>query len=1171
MDTIRSADNEGTESSQLLAYQQREKKLKSLRQQALRRNSRLFKLKRSNALYFCNLVAIFVLQGIAIYFFKLGFLLSRSVLPNTSNYEDLSNEILHEIPLKSIEFYHDNWGNSDIYPSTHSSVSSRNLFKREIENSHNGGAWIQPKFNKSILIVIDALRFDFVIPINDFDPSFNPNYHNNFPVLYDMSVQYPENSLLFKFLADPPTTTLQRLKGLTTGSLPTFIDAGSNFDGDEINEDNLIYQFSQSAKKNVTLIGDDTWDSLFRPYLNKNMSWPYESLNVWDIHTVDNGVLEHIFPLLDQDNYPASSNWQVIVGHFLGLDHVGHRYGPDNFEMVNKQKQMNEEMTKLIDSIDDDTLLVIMGDHGMDQTGNHGGDSKLELESTLFLYSKKPVFPEIENASSQDRYNLADLDSDFKTINQIDFVPSYSMLLGIPIPFNNLGRPVNEMHSVTNCYVSCSSPTYDSRKVDHLLELIKVNYLNILNLQRYKLALISNDGGSSPLVDQDHFARFLKIVKDVDSIDSILGQFSGYSGGIVIDTEVNEMTLSEENLQEVLDFMIEYQTDSLEKFKNIWAKFNNLFIYIGITLLAFSLLILVLLAKTIPSIVFNQLITEFLSVIILMIFFWLIALNATYFVLKPVLASLSFDALTINLLGMATGIISGFLIIIFDRYNLSWLIKQFRFFINDYDSTWSAIALVFIVIVEVITYSSNSFLIFQDSIINFLLINYGIYNLYVFIKKYLLLATEKKNKGKSSGGEGKETLVDVQSEKFKIIQGVIHSISFVIIQKLNSLIRTCREEQLNHCPKLITVTHGNSACQTTNNFTLTSLVLLFLVSLIFPNILRHFMNLNGIDSYQNSAQVWIGKLLRSVLLANCVYWLLDYIEFHPDFNNRFFKVSFDSIKSAKLTIARCVIGVCLIAGNFIWSKGPLCIKLVYPDESNENDIPENDLYFEDDVTPNETRIIGLNNIYGSSYLLLILNFLGAIIITNKPYSSISLMLLVYQIFNTLEILDILGLRSNMIGPIIFNLLGYSFFYSTNHQITISSIKWELAFQLSDSVTFPLSHIPILLNSFGPFIIVSLSVILITIWKIPPNLKPISLLSKIIVNCLTLLMSQTIITLSSLFFTNWFKRHLMVWKIFVPCFLFNSLILLVINFVIILVGFFFGVTKLIHQINRIFGK
>ena len=34
-----------------------------------------------------------------------------------------------------------------------------------------------------------------------------------------------------------------------------------------------------------------------------------------------------------------------------------------------------------------DTILFIFGDHGMTQTGDHGGDSHEELEAGLFVYS----------------------------------------------------------------------------------------------------------------------------------------------------------------------------------------------------------------------------------------------------------------------------------------------------------------------------------------------------------------------------------------------------------------------------------------------------------------------------------------------------------------------------------------------------------------------------------------------------------------------------------------------------------------------------------------------------------------------------------------------------------------------------------------------------------------
>ena len=42
-------------------------------------------------------------------------------------------------------------------------------------------------------------------------------------------------------------------------------------------------------------------------------------------------------------------------------------------------------------TLDDDTVLFVMGDHGMTQTGDHGGDSDDEVHAALFVYSTKPL------------------------------------------------------------------------------------------------------------------------------------------------------------------------------------------------------------------------------------------------------------------------------------------------------------------------------------------------------------------------------------------------------------------------------------------------------------------------------------------------------------------------------------------------------------------------------------------------------------------------------------------------------------------------------------------------------------------------------------------------------------------------------------------------------------
>ena len=181
-------------------------------------------------------------------------------------------------------------------------------------------------------------------------------------------------------MADPPTTTLQRLKGLTTGSLPTFIDVGNNFASNELTEDNIINQIQLSGM-NLTFMGDDTWMGLFPSSFQK--SYPYPSFDVWDIHTVDNGVASHLFTEM------SKTDWQVLIAHCLGVDHIGHRYGPHHPQMKLKLEQMNLFVHNIVKAMDNESLLLVMGDHGMTKSGDHGGDSTEELKAALFAYSHR--------------------------------------------------------------------------------------------------------------------------------------------------------------------------------------------------------------------------------------------------------------------------------------------------------------------------------------------------------------------------------------------------------------------------------------------------------------------------------------------------------------------------------------------------------------------------------------------------------------------------------------------------------------------------------------------------------------------------------------------------------------------------------------------------------------
>uniref|UniRef100_A0A493SWN7 Phosphatidylinositol glycan anchor biosynthesis class O n=1 Tax=Anas platyrhynchos platyrhynchos TaxID=8840 RepID=A0A493SWN7_ANAPP len=134
----------------------------------------------------------------------------------------------------------------------------------------------------------------------------------------------------------------------------------------------------------VVFMGDDTWEGLFPNKFFRSYFFP--SFNVKDLHTVDNGILQHLYPTVD------SGEWDFLIAHFLGVDHCGHKHGPDHPEMAKKLTQMNEMLRSLVEHLGNDTLLLVAGDHGMTETGDHGGDSEKEVNAALFVYSKTPLF-----------------------------------------------------------------------------------------------------------------------------------------------------------------------------------------------------------------------------------------------------------------------------------------------------------------------------------------------------------------------------------------------------------------------------------------------------------------------------------------------------------------------------------------------------------------------------------------------------------------------------------------------------------------------------------------------------------------------------------------------------------------------------------------------------------
>jgi ethanolamine phosphate transferase 2 subunit G len=109
--------------------------------------------------------------------------------------------------------------------------------------------------------------------------------------------------------------------------------------------------------------------------------------------------------------------------------------------IVLKQAEMDGVVQQIYKAIEHkphlkNTLFVLLGDHGMTELGNHGGDSPSEVASALTLIS--PRFKSISKGleSPVKATNNYEYHS---VINQVDLVPTLAGLLGFTIPVRSVG------------------------------------------------------------------------------------------------------------------------------------------------------------------------------------------------------------------------------------------------------------------------------------------------------------------------------------------------------------------------------------------------------------------------------------------------------------------------------------------------------------------------------------------------------------------------------------------------------------------------------------------------------------------------------------------------------------------------------------------------------------
>ena len=445
-------------------------------------------------------------------------------------------------------------------------TSNRNLMD-------NSDTWFQPK-TKVIMLIVDALRFDYFYYNESIVGQEQYPYQNKFVKLHEIVKNNPENFVTIRTYSDGPTWTVQRVRCLVTGSIPPFIQIAQSLGASAAVEDSILSRLSQANKKSYA-VGDPLWTELFPDYLvDKYQS---HSFDLKDMNS-DQETADVILSLVQENDF------DLLIGHRLGVDHIGHTYLNNLDPRIGEQLSANDELAaNIINSMDNNTVLFILGDHGMRSDGGHGGSESDEVSTVIAAYYKNG-FQKYKLSGLEDVMMSMDDKSTFMT--QVDITPTLAMLLGVPIPFSNLGQLINDIYpNVQSSKLSTDSAlSQDEARtnldVNFVNQMLHDNYLNTLQIYNF-LVTFQNE---------THSFEDTQLAASFDQFNAIQDQFNNLKN---LDNQTTEFK------DQAINLVLKMQSFSESTYQLVrgTSSYDVALISIGILLMFLVLFIYVLLIQ----------------------------------------------------------------------------------------------------------------------------------------------------------------------------------------------------------------------------------------------------------------------------------------------------------------------------------------------------------------------------------------------------------------------------------------------------------------------------------------------------------------------------------------------------------------------------------------------
>jgi len=381
-------------------------------------------------------------------------------------------------------------------------VSSQNLLTK------TDASWFKPK-TKVIILLVDALRYDYFHYDESIVGKEQYPYQNKFAKTHNIFKTNPENSVIIKTYSDSPTWTPLRVRCIGTGNIPPYMQLMQSLRAPRAIEDSIFKELKKAGKKGYAT-GDPVWQEIFEgDIIDEYRSESFDLRDADSDKMVSNTILNAI----------ERNNFDLLVGHRLGVDHMGHWYNSDLEPRIGDHLTLNDDLVaQIINSMDNSTVLLIMGDHGMGKDGWHGGSTKEETSTVIAAYCKNGF--QKYKSSGLDQV-MKSIDEKTTSLTQVDITPTLAMLLGVPIPFSNLGQMINDLYPNTQKEPTSTSSNEDSSSMSFKAQILRDNYLNTLQIHNYLVTFQSKTHGLEEEDMASPYKLFQEIQAEYDQVNGM--------------------------------------------------------------------------------------------------------------------------------------------------------------------------------------------------------------------------------------------------------------------------------------------------------------------------------------------------------------------------------------------------------------------------------------------------------------------------------------------------------------------------------------------------------------------------------------------------------------------------------------------------------------------------